>query len=267
VAAFDHRHIFLDPNPDAASSFRERERLFKLPRSSWDDYSRKAISRGGGVYARTLKSIPLSAEVRKLLDLTVETATPVEVMRAILRMRVDLLWNGGIGTYVKAHDETHADARDRANDAIRADGREVRARVIGEGGNLGCTQRGRVEYAQGGGPQHLGGRINTDFIDNSAGVNTSDVEVNIKILLAEVIRKGNLTLAARNKLLARMTGEVAALVLRNNYLQGQALSVLEQRAPERLAEYQELVRALERGGHLNRVIEYLPDEEEFSERR
>jgi glutamate dehydrogenase len=168
---------------------------------------------------------------------------------------------------VKAHDETPADARDRANDAIRADGREVRARVIGEGGNLGCTQRGRVEYAQAGGPEHHGGRINTDFIDNSAGVNTSDVEVNIKILLADIMRRGNLTLAARNKLLASMTAEVAALVLRNNYLQSQALSVLEQRAPERLAEYQGLVRALERGGHLNRAIEYLPDEEEFTERR
>jgi glutamate dehydrogenase len=267
VAAFDHRHIFIDPNPDAAAAFRERERLFKLPRSSWDDYSRKLISRGGGVWPRGAKSIALSAEARALLGLEAAAATPVEVMRAILRMRVDLLWNGGIGTYVKAHDETHADVRDRANDTIRADGREVRARVIGEGGNLGCTQRGRVEYAQSGGPEQAGGRINTDFIDNSAGVNTSDVEVNIKILLAEVMRKGSLTLAARNKLLASMTGEVATLVLRNNYLQGQALSVLEQRAPERLTEYQSLVRALERSGHLNRAIEYLPDEEEFSERR
>jgi len=273
VAAFDHRHIFIDPNPDAAASFRERERLFKLPRSSWDDYSRKLISRGGGVWPRSAKSIALSGEVRALLGLEAATATPVEVMRAVLRMNVDLLWNGGIGTYVKAHDETHADARDRANDAIRADGREVRARVIGEGGNLGCTQRGRVEYAQFGGPdksggtERAGGRVNTDFIDNSAGVNTSDVEVNIKILLADIMRKGSLTLAARNKLLASMTDEVAALVLRNNYLQSQALSVLEQRARERLAEYQGLVRALERSGHLNRAIEYLPDEEEFSERR
>ncbi|HEX6395859.1 MAG TPA: NAD-glutamate dehydrogenase domain-containing protein, partial [Steroidobacteraceae bacterium] len=267
VAAFDHRHVFIDPDPDAAASFRERQRLFKLPRSSWDDYSRKLISRGGGVWPRSAKSIPLSAEVRALLGLDSASATPVEVMRAVLRMNVDLLWNGGIGTYVKAHDETHAEARDRANDAIRADGREVRARVIGEGGNLGCTQRGRIEYAQSGGPAHGGGRINTDFIDNSAGVNTSDVEVNIKILLAEVMRKGNLTLAARNKLLASMTDEVAGLVLRNNYLQSQALSVLEQRARERLAEYQGLVRTLERGGHLNRAIEYLPDEEEFSERR
>ena len=152
VAAFDHRHIFLDPNPDAAASFRERERLFKLPRSSWDDYKRALISRGGGVWPRSLKSIPLSGEVRALLGIDMAAATPVDVMRAILRMQVDLLWNGGIGTYIKAHDETHAEVRDRANDAIRADGREVRARVIGEGGNLGCTQRGRVEYAQSGGP-------------------------------------------------------------------------------------------------------------------
>jgi glutamate dehydrogenase len=267
VAAFDHRHIFIDPHPQVAASFRERERLFKLPRSSWDDYSRKTISRGGGVWPRSAKSIPLSAEVRTLLGIDAAAATPVEVMRAILRLPVDLLWNGGIGTYIKSSDESHGEVRDRANDAIRADGREIRARVVGEGGNLGCTQRGRVEYAQAGGPARTGGRINTDFIDNSAGVNTSDVEVNIKILLADVARKGNLTRAARDKLLASMTDEVAALVLRNNYLQSQALSVLEQRAPERLTEYQSLIRALERSGHLNRVIEFLPADDEFLERR
>jgi glutamate dehydrogenase len=267
VAAFDHRHIFLDPNPRSAASFRERERLFRLPRSSWDDYSRKLISRGGGVWPRSAKSIPLTSEAQKLLDLAVPAATPVEVMRAILRMRVDLLWNGGIGTYVKAADESHAEVRDRANDAIRADGREIRARVIGEGGNLGCTQRGRVEYAQSGGPEKSGGRLNTDFIDNSAGVNTSDLEVNIKILLSELERRGKLTRAARNKLLASMTDEVAGLVLRNNYLQTQALSVLEQRAPERLTEYQSLIRSLERSGNLDRAIEFLPGDDEFLERR
>jgi len=267
VAAFDHRHIFLDPNPNAAASFRERERLFKLPRSSWEDYKRALISRGGGVWPRNLKSIPLSAEAQKLLDLAVPAATPVEVMRAILRMRVDLLWNGGIGTYVKAKDESHGEVRDRANDAIRADGRELRARVFGEGGNLGATQRGRVEYAQSGGSDRAGGRVNTDFIDNSAGVNTSDVEVNIKILLADVARKGRLTRAARDKLLASMTNEVGEIVLHNNYLQSQALSVLEQRAPERLTEYQSLIRALERSGHLNRAIEFLPGDDEFLERR
>jgi glutamate dehydrogenase len=261
VAAFDHRHVFLDPDPDAAASFRERERLFKLPRSSWDDYSKKLISRGGGVWPRSAKSIPLSAEARALLGLEATAATPVDVMRAILRMPVDLLWNGGIGTYVKAYDESHAEVRDRANDAIRADGRELRAKVIGEGGNLGCTQKGRVEYA------HAGGRVNTDFIDNSAGVNTSDVEVNIKILLADVARRGRLTRAARDKLLASMTDEVGEIVLHNNYLQSQALSVLEQRAPERLSEYQSVIRSLERGGHLNRAIEFLPTEDEFLERR
>jgi glutamate dehydrogenase len=270
VAAFDHRHIFIDPNPDAAASYRERERLFRLPRSSWDDYTRKLISRGGGVWPRSAKSIPLSAEVQKLLEIDAAAATPVDVMRAILRMRVDLLWNGGIGTYVKAYEESHAEVRDRANDAIRADGREIRARVIGEGGNLGCTQKGRVEYAQ-----TNGGKVNTDFIDNSAGVNTSDVEVNIKILLAEVARKGarrgagrsTLTRAARDKLLASMTDEVADIVLHNNYLQSQALSVLEQKAAERLTEYQSVIRTLERGGHLNRAIEFLPAEDEFLERR
>jgi glutamate dehydrogenase len=266
LAAFDHRHIFIDPNPDAGTSFRERERLFALPRSSWDDYDRKRISRGGGVWPRSAKSIPLTAEVQKLLDLPAAAATPVDVMRAILRMRVDLLWNGGIGTYVKAYEESHAEVRDRANDAIRADGREIRARVIGEGGNLGCTQKGRVEYAQTGADK-AGGRINTDFIDNSAGVNTSDVEVNIKILLAEIARKGRLTRPARDKLLASMTDEVARIVLHNNYLQSQALSVLEQRAPERLTEYQSVIRSLERSGHLNRVIEFLPAEDEFLERR
>ena len=261
VAAFDHRHIFIDPQPNAATSFRERERLFALPRSSWDDYSRKLISRGGGIWPRSAKSIPLGPEARTLLGIEASAATPVEVMRSILRMRVDLLWNGGIGTYVKAADESHAEVRDRANDAIRADGRELRAKVVGEGGNLGATQRGRVEYAQ------AGGRVNTDFIDNSAGVNTSDVEVNVKILLSEVERRGKLTRAARDKLLASMTDEVAALVLRNNYLQSQALSVLEQRAPERLSEYQSLIRALERSGNLNRAIEFLPGDEEFAERR
>ena len=267
VAAFDHRHIFIDPSPDAAASHRERERLFKLPRSSWEDYSRKLISRGGGVWPRSAKSIPLSTEAQKLLDISAAAATPVDVMRAILRMRVDLLWNGGIGTYVKAYEESHAEVRDRANDAIRADGREIRARVIGEGGNLGCTQKGRVEYAQTGGAERNGGKVNTDFIDNSAGVNTSDVEVNIKILAADVARKGKLTRAARDKLLASMTSEVANIVLHNNYLQSQALSVLEQKAAERLTEYQSVIRTLERGGHLNRTIEFLPAEDEFQERR
>ena len=241
VAAFNHMHVFLDPEPDAARSFTERRRLFDLPRSSWDDYDRKLISRGGGVFLRSAKSIPLSAEARRLLGVDAPSATPQDVIRAILRMRVDLLWNGGIGTYVKGSTERHAEVGDRSNDGVRVDGRELRARVVGEGGNLGCTQRGRIEYAS------TGGRINTDFIDNSAGVNTSDLEVNIKILLSAPERAGRLTRPARNRLLAGMTREVASHVLRNNYLQGQAISTLEVNAAARLSEYRGLLRALERG--------------------
>ena len=260
-AAFDHRHIFLDPAPDAQLSFAERQRLFALPRSSWDDYDRKKISRGGGVFPRSAKSIALSAEARTLLGLEAASAPPNDIIRAILRMPVDLLWNGGIGTYVKARQESNADAGDRANDAVRVNGAEIRAKVIGEGGNLGLTQRGRVEYA------FAGGRLNTDFIDNSAGVNTSDVEVNIKILLNPIVAAGKLTRGERNQLLARMTNEVAALVLRNNYLQGQAISTLELQAKARFTEYQNLIHVLERSGELNRALEFLPGDDEVAERR
>ena len=260
-AAFDHRHIFLDPKPDAAASFAERQRLFALPRSSWDDYDRTRISRGGGVFPRSAKSITLSTEARAMLGIDAPTATPTDIMRAILRMPVDLLWNGGIGTYVKSSRETNAEVGDRANDALRINGSELRAKVAGEGGNLGFTQRGRIEYAR------AGGRLNTDFIDNSAGVNTSDVEVNLKILLNPVVHSGRLSTAERNRLLARMSGEVCALVLRNNYLQGQAISTLEQQAKTRLAEFQHLIRLLERSGGLNRALEFLPSDEEIAERR
>ncbi len=260
-AAFDHRHIFLDPKPDAAVSFAERQRLFALPRSSWDDYDRKRISAGGGVFPRSAKSILLSPQARALLGLESASATPVEVIRAILRLPVDLLWNGGIGTYVKATQESNAQVGDRANDALRVNGRELRARVAGEGGNLGFTQRGRSEYARN------GGRLNTDFIDNSAGVNTSDVEVNLKILLNPLVHARKLSLAARNQLLARMSNEVVALVLRNNYLQSQAISMLEQQSKARLAEFQHLIRLLERSGGLNRSLEFLPSDEEIGERR
>ena len=260
VAAFDHRHIFLDPAPAAATSFAERQRLFALPSSSWDDYSRKLISPGGGVFARSAKSIALSSQARELLGLTAASATPIEVIRAILTMQADLLWNGGIGTYVKAATETHAQIGDRANDALRVNGAELRARVVGEGGNLGLSQQGRIEYAL------QGGRLNTDFIDNSAGVNTSDVEVNLKILLNPLVMAGRLRLKDRDRLLVRMTGDVAALVLRNNYLQTQALSALEAQAPARLAEHQHLMRQLEHSGDLNRRIEFLPDEEAIAER-
>ena len=260
-AAFNHQHIFLDPTPDAASSFAERQRLFDLPRSSWDDYDRKKISRGGGVYSRSVKSILLSPVAQSMLGLEAAAVAPNEIIRAILRMPVDLLWNGGIGTYVKASDETNNDVGDRTNDAVRINGAELRAKVIGEGGNLGFSQRGRVEYALG------GGRINTDFIDNSAGVNTSDVEVNIKILLNPSMQAGKLSQKDRDKLLARMTDEVAALVLRNNYLQSQAISTLEMQSAKRLAEYQHLIRSLERTGDLNRTLEFLPLDDELNDRR
>ena len=259
--AFDHRHIFIDPSPDAAVSFAERARLFDLPRSSWDDYDRKKISKGGGVFPRTAKSIALSPEARAILGIEANAATPTEIIKATLKMPVDLLWNGGIGTYVKSRLESNAEVGDRANDAVRINGMELKAKVVGEGGNLGFSQRGRVEYAL------AGGRLNTDFIDNSAGVNTSDVEVNIKILLNPLVQADKLTRGDRNKLLVRMTNEVAALVLRNNYLQGQAISVLELHAGPRLAEYQHLIRSLERSGDLSRTLEFLPSDDELAERR
>ncbi|HWF99589.1 MAG TPA: NAD-glutamate dehydrogenase [Steroidobacteraceae bacterium] len=260
-AAFDHRHIFLDPNPDTGVSFAERQRLFDLPRSSWDDYDRKRLSKGGGVFARTAKSITLSSEARALLGLESATNTPTEILRAILRLPVDLLWNGGIGTYVKATRESNAEVGDRANDGLRINGRELKARVVGEGGNLGFTQRGRIEYAL------AGGRLNTDFIDNSAGVNTSDVEVNLKILLNPIVQAGGLATGERNRLLAGMSGEVCALVLRNNYLQSQAISTLELQARARMSEFQHLIRSLERSGELNRALEFLPADDELADRR
>jgi glutamate dehydrogenase len=259
--AFDHRHIFIDPSPDAAVSFAERARLFELPRSSWDDYDLKKISRGGGVFPRSAKSIALSPEARAVLGIEAAAATPAEIIKATLKMPADLLWNGGIGTYVKSRLESNTEVGDRTNDAVRINGMDLKAKVVGEGGNLGFSQRGRVEYAQ------AGGRLNTDFIDNSAGVNTSDVEVNIKILLNPLVQAGKLTRGDRNKLLVRMTNEVAALVLRNNYLQGQAISVLELHAGPRLAEYQHLIRSLERSGELNRTLEFLPGDDELAERR
>ena len=260
-AAFNHQHIFLDPSPDAARSLAERKRLFELPRSGWDDYNPRLLSRGGGIHSRQSKSIALSPEVRAMLGIEAVSAAPAEIIRTILRMPVDLLWSGGIGTYVKAADESQAEIGDRANDAIRVDGGELRCRVIGEGGNLGCSQRGRIEYAA------AGGRINTDFIDNSGGVNCSDVEVNLKILFSPLMESGRLSRPARNRLLARMTGEVAQLVLRNNYLQSLAISMLQARAVERISELAHVIRALERAGTLNRSLEALPTDDELVERR
>jgi len=265
VAAFDHRDIFLDPNPDAAVSYAERKRLFALPRSSWWDYDSSLISEGGGVYPRSAKSIPLSAQVREVLGIEEASLTPAALMNAILKAPVDLLWNGGIGTYVKGSTETDADAADKANDAIRVNGAELRARCVGEGGNLGLTQRGRIEYALEG-CGGAGGRINTDFIDNSAGVDTSDHEVNIKILLDGVVRAGDLTTKQRNELLASMTDEVAALVLADNDAQNLALANGVAQAPALLHVHEDWMRALERRDLLNRELEALPTRREVAAR-
>ncbi|GAA2636144.1 NAD-glutamate dehydrogenase [Streptomyces axinellae] len=262
VAAFDHRHIFLDPNPDAATSYAERRRLFELPRSSWADYDKDLISAGGGIHPRSAKSVPVNAQVRAALGIEpgVSKMTPAELMRAILSAPVDLLWNGGIGTYVKASAESHADVGDKANDAIRVDGRDLRVKVVGEGGNLGCTQLGRIEFAAG------GGRINTDAIDNSAGVDTSDHEVNIKILLNAVVAEGDMTVKQRNSLLAEMTDEVGALVLRNNYAQNAALANSMAQAPSLLLASQRQMRRLSKEGKLDRSLEFLPTDRQIRER-
>ena len=261
VAAFNHLHIFLDPNPDMAASFRERKRLFKVGRSGWDDYNETTISKGGGVFSRQAKTIRIRADVRELLDTEETSMKPDDLIRAILRMRVDLLWNGGIGTYVKASNESQAEVGDHSNDRVRVDASELRCKVIGEGGNLGLTQRARIEYSM------LGGRMNTDFIDNSAGVDSSDREVNIKILLSDVAKKKGMTRSKRNQLLASMTDDVASAVLRNNYLQTQAISMSEIRSLERIDETARLIANLERTGLLDRGLEYLPEEAEIEERR
>ncbi|MEU7735410.1 NAD-glutamate dehydrogenase [Streptomyces griseus] len=261
VAAFDHRHIFIDPNPDAATSYAERRRLFDLPRSSWADYDTGLLSAGGGVHPRSAKSIPLNSHVREALgiDPSVSKMTPADLMQTILKAPVDLVWNGGIGTYIKAVSESNADVGDKANDAIRVNGEDLRAKVVGEGGNLGATQLGRIEFAR------SGGRINTDAIDNSAGVDTSDHEVNIKILLNGLVRDGDMTVKQRNKLLADMTDEVGALVLRNNYAQNVALSNASAQAPSLLHAQQRFMRRLERDGALDRALEFLPADRHIRE--
>ncbi|WP_374011605.1 NAD-glutamate dehydrogenase [Pseudoxanthomonas koreensis] len=263
LAAFDHRHVFLDPDPDAAASFAERQRLFKLPGSSWADYDPALISKGGGVHPRSAKSITITPQVRAALGLDedVRTLAPHALVSAILRAPVDLLWNGGIGTYVKAASEQHADVGDRANNAVRVDGGQLRCRVVGEGGNLGMTQLGRIEAA------HNGVLLNTDFIDNSAGVDTSDHEVNIKILLGAAMRAGELKLPARDRLLASMTDEVARLVLLDNYRQNQAISLMERMSARRLGSKQHFIRTLEAQGLLDRQIEFLPTDAELSARK
>ena len=235
--------------------------MFKLPRSSWADYDVGLISAGGGVYPRSAKSIAITPEAKRALAISADALTPAELVNAILKAPVDLIYNGGIGTYVKASAETHAQVGDRANDAVRINGRNLRCKVFCEGGNLGCTQLGRVEYAM------AGGRIFTDAIDNSAGVDTSDHEVNIKILLGQAISDGELTEKQRNALLVTMTDDVAALVLRDNYFQTQALSVTGRIAPQLLDAQQRFIQHLEKSGRLNRALEYLPDDEEIAARR
>ncbi|MDR3441064.1 NAD-glutamate dehydrogenase [Telmatospirillum sp.] len=260
VAAFDHRHIFLDPNPDPAVSFAERQRLFALPRSSWADYDPAKLSDGGGIFPRDAKTISLSREVKTRFGIEADHLPPAELIRLLLVATVDLLWFGGIGTYVKAAAETNVDVGDRANDALRIDGRDLRCKVVGEGANLAMTQRGRVEAAL------SGIRLNTDAIDNSAGVDCSDHEVNIKILLDGAVAEGDLTVKQRNELLASMTDEVGALVLRDNYLQTQAISILEMQAPQMLDQQERFMRLLERAGRLDRAVEFLPNEDEVIRR-
>ncbi|MFF0084689.1 NAD-glutamate dehydrogenase [Streptomyces canus] len=262
VAAFDHRHIFIDPKPDAATSYAERRRVFELPRSSWADYNTELISAGGGIFPRTAKAIQVNAHIREALGIEdkVTKMTPADLMKAILRAPVDLLWNGGIGTYVKASTETHADVGDKANDPIRVDGADLRVRVVGEGGNLGLTQLGRIEFAL------HGGKINTDAIDNSAGVDTSDHEVNIKILLNGLVTEGDMTVKQRNKLLAEMTDEVGRLVLRNNYAQNTAIANALAQSKDMLHAQQRFMRHLVREGHLDRALEFLPTDRQIRER-
>jgi glutamate dehydrogenase len=261
VAAFNHMHVFLDPDPDVDASYRERQRLFRMGRSSWTDYSDELISKGGGVFSREAKQIKLSPEVRAMLGVVEKTLRPNEVIRSVLAMQADLLWNGGIGTYVKASTEGHADVGDRSNDNVRINANQLRCKVVGEGGNLGLTQRARIEYSLN------GGQVNSDFIDNSAGVDSSDREVNIKILLGAAEKTGRMTRKQRNKLLTEMTDNVANFVLRNNYLQTQSISMMEARARERLDETARLITNLEKTGPLDRALEFLPDEVEIDDRR
>jgi glutamate dehydrogenase len=254
VAAFDHRHIFLDPNADAATGFAERERLFNLPRSSWDDYNKALIGKGGGVFARTLKEIALSPEVKALIGSEADSLSPPALINALLKTPADLLWFGGIGTYIKAGSQSNLDVGDRANDAVRINGGEIRAKVVGEGANLGVTQLGRIEYAR------LGGRIDTDAVDNSAGVDTSDHEVNLKILLGGPVMRGELSQDRRNALLASMTDDVAAHVLADNYNQTLALSVAQMRGLADLDAHARMIRDLEARGRLDRAVEFLPND-------
>jgi glutamate dehydrogenase len=261
IAGFNHRHIFMDPNPDAASTYKERKRLFKLPRSGWNDYDLSKISAGGGVFDRSAKSINLSKQMRQMLDTDATSLAPDELIKLILKARVDLLWNGGIGTYVKACSETHDQIGDRSNNGLRINGNELRCKIVGEGGNLGMSQLGRIEYAK------KGGRINTDAIDNSAGVDCSDHEVNIKIALNAALTTKKLTNKTRNKLLKEMTQEVGDLVLNDNRLQTQAISIAEHEGPAQIDSLQQLMHGLEDENLLDREVEFLPDDKQLEEMR
>ncbi|MCC5855078.1 MAG: NAD-glutamate dehydrogenase [Idiomarina sp.] len=260
VGAFNHMHIFIDPEPNAAKSYKERERLFNLPRSSWDDYDRSLISEGGGIFLRSAKAIELTPQMKKLLGTQKRTMTPTEIIKGLLSAEVDLLWNGGIGTYVKAAKETDVEVGDRANDVLRINGRDLKAKIVGEGGNLGFTQLGRIEYAM------RGGRVNTDFIDNVGGVDCSDNEVNIKILLNGLVTQGKLTRQQRDQLLYDMTDDVSRLVLDDCHRQGQSISVTLLRGADQIKEMQRFIHHLEKEGQLDRTLEFLPDDDELAER-
>jgi glutamate dehydrogenase len=259
-AAFNHMHIFIDPTPNSKKSFAERQRLFDLPRSSWEDYDKKLISKGGGIFSRSAKSIPLSYEIKTWLNVKVDTLPPNKLINAILKSDVDLLWNGGIGTYVKAESESHTDVGDRANDNLRVNGGELNCKVIGEGGNLGVTQLGRIEYMKN------GGRGNSDFIDNAGGVNCSDNEVNIKILLNQIVADGDMTEKQRNKVLLSMTDEVGEIVLKENFLQAQTISISESRSKKMVKELMRFVHWMEKEGKIDRELEFLPSDEDMLER-
>ncbi len=261
TAAFNHMHIFVDPNPDSAPSFIERKRMFEMPRSTWDDYDKALISKGGAVFSRSAKSIKISPEMKERFDIKEDALPPTELIKALLLAPVDLLWNGGIGTYIKGSSETHADVGDKATDAVRINGNQVRAKVVGEGGNLGMTQLGRVEFALANGSSY------TDFIDNAGGVDCSDHEVNIKIMLNEIVASGDMTMKQRNQLFMDMTDAVSDLVLGNNYRQTQAIALAHRECEERMDEYVRLIHDFEEAGKLNRALEYLPDEETIAERK
>ncbi|MGL4473721.1 MAG: NAD-glutamate dehydrogenase domain-containing protein, partial [Shewanella sp.] len=260
VAAFNHMHIFIDPMPNTAKSFKERERLFNLPRSSWSDYNSELISKGGGVFLRSAKAISLTPEIQQLLATQKTTMTPTELIKELLTSKVDLIWNGGIGTYIKSSSETNADVGDRANDTLRINGAQVNAKIIGEGGNLGCTQLGRIEYAS------KGGRLNTDFVDNVGGVDCSDNEVNIKILLNALVADGELTLKQRNRLLEEMTEEVGEIVINDCRSQTRTISVTQVHGADQLKEQIRFIQYLEKEGKLDRALEFLPSEDELAER-